>query len=211
MEAICVMTTAYNNIVQGCATDLHGRCAKNPQNSGMENISSKLKALRERTGLSVRDVARYLEFETHSRYAYYESPRYTGDALPLPLARRLAGLFKAHDVRPEEVLVLAGLQDDEAAEQAKEVEFIRAKPIRVFMEVQLPNEASLTRMFDAMLELAGHDDASGELARTLAVLLPDVLAGTTSELSGESLDPDFRPWREARAQRRTKGRPLPKP
>ncbi len=176
----------------------------------MDNVSRKLKALRERTGLSVREVARYLEFETHSRYAYYESTRYTGDALPLPLARRIAGLFKAHDVMPEEVLALAGLKPEEAEEQAKEVEFVRAKPLRIFMEVRLPNEASLTRMFDAMLELAGHDDASGELAQTLAVLLPGVLAGTTGELAGESLDPDFRPWREARAQRRTKERPLPK-
>jgi transcriptional regulator with XRE-family HTH domain len=210
MEAICVMTIAYNNIVQRCATDLHGLCAKKSRKYGMENISEKLKALRERAGLSVRDVARHLEFETHSRYAYYESPRYTGDALPLPLARRLAGLFKGEHVEAEEVLALAGLGADEAKEQAKDVGGFRARPHRIFMEVQLPNEASLTRMFDAMLELAGHDDVSGELARTLAVLLPNVLGGTTGEFAGESLDPDFRPWREARAQRRTKARQLPK-
>lgn len=206
-EAICVMTHAYNNIAQESATHLHGRCSNILQDSDvMESIGKRLKALRTRTKLSVRDVARYLEFEVHSRYSYYED-RFKGEALPLPLAKKLAGLFGQYGVEAEEVLALAGLSPDEAKEQAQRVSFEPERTVRLFMEVQLPNEASLTRMFDAMLWTAGHEDSSGELARTLAVLLPSALAGTTGEFSGEALDPDFRPLRGARVPRQTRARP----
>lgn len=84
---------------------------------------------------------------------------------------------------------------------------IAVRAERLGMTTQLPNEASLTRMFDAMLWTAGHEDSSGELARTLAVLLPSALAGTTGEFSGEALDPDFRPLRGARVPRQTRARP----
>lgn len=203
------MREAYNNIEHACATDLHGRRAKFVQTTPMDSVSKRLKALRERTPLSVRDVARYLEFDVHSRYAYYESARFNGDALPLPLARKLAGIFDRYGVPAEETLLLAGLKDDEVQNEVANVSFTQERPLRVFMEVNLPNEASLTRMFDAMLHLAGHEDASGELARTLALLLPNALAGTTGEFSGEALDPDFRPIL-ARVQQQTKARPHPK-
>jgi len=209
-EAICVMEQVYNKIEQDRATELYGRCANFPRNGEMDSISERLKALRVRSGLSVRDVARYLEFDVHSRYAYYETPRYKAEALPLPLARRLAGLFAQYDVPAEETLMLAGLGEGEAREEAQAVSFEPARPVRLFMEVQLPNEASLTRMFDAMLDMAGHEDPSGELARTLALLLPNALAGTTGEFAGESLDPDFRPLREARLRSQTKAPQRPK-
>jgi transcriptional regulator with XRE-family HTH domain len=176
----------------------------------MPDVSKSLKTLRERAGLSVRDVARYLQFENHSRYSYYEGAKFKSD-LPVPLARKLAGLFAEYGVASEETLALAGLEAGEIEKEAEQVSFSPVRPLRIFMEVKLPNEASLTRMFDAMLRAAGQPDPSGELAQTLALLLPNVLAGTTGELSGEALDPDYRPLLEARLQERTKARPRTPP
>ena len=199
------MNGAYNNFAQASATDLNGRRANFLRNGLMPTPSERLREIRERSGLTIRAVASFLEFETHSRYSYYESARFKGD-LPVPLARRLAWLFQSAGIQPEEVMQLAGLNAQEASDEAAKIPKTssEARPLRIFMEVQLPNEASLTRMFDSMLESAGVEDLSGDVARTLALLLPASLAGTAHEFSGESLDPDFRPVLEARSRSRAK-------
>ena len=200
------MDRVYNYIAQESATELHGRRANNlPQ--GRMPPSQRLKAIRTRSGLSVRDVANFLNFDVHSRYSYYESPRFKG-VLPLELARQLAGIFAPRGIPPEETLTLAGLGTSEANNEATKIEAVSVKerPFRVMMEVNLPNEASLTRMFDHLLQSAGVDDPEGDVAQTLALLLPGALAGTAIEGGGPNLDPDFRPVLEARSRERAKAR-----
>lgn len=175
------MTNVYNYVAQKDATHLHGQRAINLRNGHMANVNEQLRSLRERARFSVRDVATFLEYSTHSRYSYYESKRFNGP-LPLPLARKLAGMFSERNIDPEDVLSLAGLQGDEIKREAElSQEFIRRAPATVMLAVQMPSEMSLTRMFSAMLASAGVKDQSGEIARTLGMLLPSALAKTPAD------------------------------
>ena len=73
-----------------------------------ESISFRLKALRERSGLSVRDVAKLLGVPT-STYSTYERTAYKKPYLPLSLSRGLQGALVgrgAPAVTKDEVLAL---------------------------------------------------------------------------------------------------------
>jgi len=69
----------------------------------------KLKLLRQRAGLSIREVAHALGMEHGSSYQHYED-RYRKPHLPLDLMRKLMPVFVRGGVEAAELLVLAGVE-----------------------------------------------------------------------------------------------------
>jgi transcriptional regulator with XRE-family HTH domain len=59
----------------------------------------------------------------------------------------------------------------------------------IYLPVILPSEASLTKMFEVLLEIVGRDPDRGAAAQRLAQLLPDALARTLSLQSAPPRDP----------------------
>lgn len=73
-------------------------------------VALKLKALRERAGLSVRAVADRLE-KPHSSYSYYEDS-FKGRHIPAELAQALIPIFREKGVDPTELLALTAVADE---------------------------------------------------------------------------------------------------
>lgn len=67
----------------------------------------RLKALRNRAGLSIREMAEKLGKKTSS-YQYYEDD-YTRAYLPLELTKALVGIFEPYGIKKSQVLQLSGL------------------------------------------------------------------------------------------------------
>jgi SOS-response transcriptional repressor LexA len=74
----------------------------------VSDVARRLKAMRERAGLSMRAVADSLGWPL-TRYQHYED-RYRRTYLPVDLIRHLVGLFQARGIDPREVLGLAGVE-----------------------------------------------------------------------------------------------------
>jgi len=76
--------------------------------------SRKLKALRSRAGLSIRQVAQALGMEYGSSYQHYED-RFKKPLLPLELVLKLVPLFAPSGIDPAELYALAGVDGSGAA------------------------------------------------------------------------------------------------
>ncbi len=72
------------------------------------SVSRRLKALRQRAGLSIREVAHALGMEHGSSYQHYED-RFRKPLLPLEFAQRLVPIFGAKGIDAAEVYALAGV------------------------------------------------------------------------------------------------------
>lgn len=137
----------------------------------MTQPHEQMRALRARSGLSMRAFAARLGSPLDTRYAYYEEKRFTGP-LPIDAARRIAAALQPFGVDAAEVLAIAGLSADEAdagppiADPA--VQYVR-------LDVALPNAEALTRMFETMLESEVPPSRRDALARNLALRLPAAL------------------------------------
>jgi transcriptional regulator with XRE-family HTH domain len=70
--------------------------------------SRRLKHLRQRAGLSIRQVAQALGMEHGSSYQHYED-RYKRVHLPLDLVMRLVPIFEPTGIDPAELFALAGV------------------------------------------------------------------------------------------------------
>jgi transcriptional regulator with XRE-family HTH domain len=70
--------------------------------------SRKLKQLRQRAGLSIREVAHALGMENGSSYQHYED-RFRKQFLPLELTQRLVPIFAAKGIDTAELYALAGV------------------------------------------------------------------------------------------------------
>jgi phage repressor protein C with HTH and peptisase S24 domain len=76
-------------------------------------IPERLKTIRERANLTVRDLASRAGMST-SGYGHYESPtRFKGDFLPMKIATRLAQVFANDEDAVAELMAMAG-RDTEA-------------------------------------------------------------------------------------------------
>lgn len=62
--------------------------------------------------MSIRDVAQQVD-SAGSTYAYYESPRFKKDVIPVSMARRLAELWAPRGVDSGQVMALAGMTSGE--------------------------------------------------------------------------------------------------
>lgn len=130
-----------------------------------------MRALRARSGLSMRSFASLLGSPLGTRYAYYEEKRFTG-LLPIDAARQIATALQPFGVEPGEVLALAGLTADE-----RDAELAGLEPLvqYVRLDVALPNAGALTRMFETMLEKEVPAAQRDALAQSLALRLPAAL------------------------------------
>lgn len=79
-----------------------------------ESVTTKLKALRTRAGLSMGQIAKRLGLKAASSYQRYEDPAlFTKDSLPVPMVRKLLDVLPGLGSPPiaqEEVLMLAGIE-----------------------------------------------------------------------------------------------------
>jgi transcriptional regulator with XRE-family HTH domain len=71
-------------------------------------VSRQLKQLRQRAGLSIREVAQALGMEHGSSYQHYED-RFKKALLPLDLVRKLVPIFEPNGVEAGELYALAGV------------------------------------------------------------------------------------------------------
>jgi len=109
-------------------------------------------------------------------YSNYESARYKKASLPLDLTRRIAAVLAEHKVDPAEVMLLAGLTDEEAEPEAREIEAARPQVVHISLPVALPSEAALRDMFRSILVLVPEGASKDEAADILARRLPAGLA-----------------------------------
>jgi hypothetical protein len=82
--------------------------------SSSSSVSRKLKQLRQRAGLSIREVAHALGMENGSSYQHYED-RFRKPFLPLDLTQRLIPIFANKGVEAAELFALAGMDGARAA------------------------------------------------------------------------------------------------
>src|SRR6185503_12729437 len=82
----------------------HSRMADAPS-----TVSRKLKQLRQRAGLSIREVAHALGMENGSSYQHYED-RFRKTFLPLDFMQRLVPIFGAKGIEASELFALAGVE-----------------------------------------------------------------------------------------------------
>jgi transcriptional regulator with XRE-family HTH domain len=71
-------------------------------------VSRRLKQLRQRSGLSIREVAQALGMEHGSSYQHYED-RFKKPLLPLDLIRKLVPIFEPAGIDSAELYALAGV------------------------------------------------------------------------------------------------------
>jgi DNA-binding XRE family transcriptional regulator len=79
---------------------------------GMDKITDKLKKLREKSGLSVREVARLIDVPTSTYQAKEDPNKIKRDVLPFDFIESLAPVFCSRGVSPKELYALAGLTED---------------------------------------------------------------------------------------------------
>lgn len=138
---------------------LYGGCVYNKNMVEPSPISRRLKLLRQRAGLSIREVAHALGMEHGSSYQHYED-RFRKPHLPLELAQRLAPIFAAKGIAEAELYALAGVdgsrgravgaKSEEAAPGMLKIEELELRASagdgltgenqRVIAEWQLPSE-----------------------------------------------------------------------
>jgi hypothetical protein len=94
----------------------YGRCVYDARmaEASSSSVSRKLKQLRQRAGLSIREVAHALGMENGSSYQHYED-RFRKPFLPLDLTQRLIPIFANKGVEAAELFALAGMDGARAA------------------------------------------------------------------------------------------------
>lgn len=145
----------------------------------MKSASERLKELRLSAvpRISIRRMAEELGIG-FPRYAYFEDPkRFKKRELPIDLTRQIAGVLSQRGVDPAEVMLLAGLNENEAVPEARAVEAARPTVQYVPLQVALPSEAALRDMFRSLLVLVPDGSTKDETAEILARWLPSGFAG----------------------------------
>jgi len=87
---------------------VYGECVYTRAMPESVTVSRRLKQLRQRAGLSIREVAHALGMEHGSSYQHYED-RFRKPLLPLEMAQRLAPIFGAKGIDAAELYALAGV------------------------------------------------------------------------------------------------------
>jgi hypothetical protein len=153
----------------------------------MDSGAIRLKQLRESAPekLSVRRAAKGAGMPAGSYAAYEDAKRFKKRFIPVELAHSLVSVFGEHGIAREAVLALAGVGPD-----APVVEAPPPPPIQfVTMQVALPSEAALARMFEGLLRPVDHQNlGAAELAQILARRLPTGLAQLRDLLPSPSMD-----------------------
>jgi transcriptional regulator with XRE-family HTH domain len=125
----------------------------------LPTICKKLKELRERTGLSVREVSERLRYATPSGYQHYED-RFKGTFLPLQLVNGLKKIFMPYGITESELNALAGVESHNKSRAAINTHLLKecANAIR--------NEAAVS-------DITLSDDEFIDLTATLYEIIED--------------------------------------
>ena len=102
----CTLIASENQGAKRIA--LYGGCVYSGGMPDTSPVSRRLKQLRQRAGLSIRDVAHALGMEHGSSYQHYED-RFRKPLLPLEMAQRLIPIFGAKGIDAAELYALAGV------------------------------------------------------------------------------------------------------
>src|SRR5215469_815276 len=102
----CTQNTSYFQGAKRIA--LYGECVYSGPMPDTSSVSRRLKQLRQRAGLSIREVAHALGMEHGSSYQHYED-RFRKPLLPLEMAQRLIPIFGAGGIDAAELYALAGV------------------------------------------------------------------------------------------------------
>lgn len=139
----------------------------------MEMAAEKLKRLRESASrkLSIRAVAGAIGIPSSSYNFYEDTKRFKKRFLPLEFARQIAPVFAAYGISVSEVLALAGIEEEQGETVAGRASLEPTVQL-VTMQVALPSEAALARMFEGLLRPLDRTLPVDELAQALAQLLP---------------------------------------
>lgn len=159
--------------------------------SAMVSASERLKKLRMAADppISIRRMAEELGIG-FPRYAYFEdSKRFKKRELPIDLTRKIAEVLALRGIAPAQVMLLAGLREDEAEPEAQAIEAAKPDVQYINMAVVLPSEAALTDMFEGLLAFVPEGASRAEAARILAQRLPTGFAATGSFAPGQSTAP----------------------
>jgi transcriptional regulator with XRE-family HTH domain len=125
--------------------------------SGMNKtseVAKKLKGLRERAGMSVRELAGVIDVPA-STYAAYED-KFKKRYLPIDLVKRLLPVLQARSIPPAEVLELAGIDDeilaviDEALGPTTDEEMAGALALVEMLKGRLKGRFTSTRQAEAI-------------------------------------------------------------
>ncbi len=93
--------------------------------TGLSPTAQKLKSLREKAGLTVRQLAEQIDLR-HTSYAYYESPKFKKRHLPMELAEKLAPHLLSRGIEQSEIFALAGVAtSDESLGQSGQMGGLR--------------------------------------------------------------------------------------
>ena len=102
------MYANYVRLSSKIRVDMYGECVYILSMAETVAVSRRLKQLRQRAGLSIREVAHALGMEHGSSYQHYED-RFRKALLPLELTQRLVPIFGAKGIDPAELYALAGV------------------------------------------------------------------------------------------------------
>jgi phage repressor protein C with HTH and peptisase S24 domain len=128
-----------------------------------EHIGAALAALRNKAGLSVREIATELGMP-HTSYANYET-RFKKPYLPMDFARSVADVLARYGIDKASILALAGIENDAANSATRDMEKSLDAPLavqgsaRAFPEYlpfgdQTDNEPSNVRMAERAPDVA---------------------------------------------------------
>lgn len=122
-----------------------------------------------------------------SSYAFYEDPKkFKRRNLPVDIAKQIARVFDQYGVPAAQVMELVGLDEETTFSP------IASQPVQlVTMQVALPSEAALARMFEGLLRPLDRGMPVAELAQILARRLPTGFA-QLRDLRPEH-EPDYAP------------------
>lgn len=87
---------------------LHRRSVQSMAMADVSAVSRRLKQVRQRAGLSIRQVAEALGMEHGSSYQHYED-RFKKPLLPLELILKLVPIFEVKGIDPADLYALAGV------------------------------------------------------------------------------------------------------
>jgi transcriptional regulator with XRE-family HTH domain len=105
-DAICTLITFKMQSKKRLSA--YGKCVYSEPMPEAASVSRRLKQLRQRAGLSIREVAHALGMEHGSSYQHYED-RFRKPLLPLEFAQRLVPIFGAKGIDAAELYALAGV------------------------------------------------------------------------------------------------------
>lgn len=146
--------------------------------------STKLKALRERAGISVRGMAGHADMNV-GRYRHYED-RFKKDYLPLDVAEIFANILQKNGIARDEVMALAGVEDGASG------------PVWVDSGDKAPDGTEMVPLYDVSAS-AGHGSVVADEDRIAHIAfnpdyLREVINASKSHLQvikvqGESMQP----------------------